>query len=40
MIIVGINDELQVVQRYIDERYYLYEFVVVVDVHLIVPQEL
>jgi hypothetical protein len=37
MIIVGIDAELQVEQQYIDERYYLYEFVV--DVHLIVPQE-
>jgi hypothetical protein len=31
MIIVGINDELQAEQRYIDEGYYLHEFVV--DVH-------
>jgi hypothetical protein len=31
MIIVGINDELQVEQIYIDDLYYLYEFVV--DVH-------
>jgi hypothetical protein len=31
MIIAGINDELQVEQQYIDEEYYLHEFVV--DVH-------